>query len=252
MHSCFNLTYQVVVLIGLGSSAFDISRDLVGLAKEVHVATRIEAKGIFGKHPIYHNLWLHPMVKFRLYMEHQYNSHHDKEFAYKYHFPFLDTGGEVSVDDNRVGPLYKHVFPPTLAPRISFVGLTRYVIPFFVFELQSKWIAGILSGRISIPSKEMMMEDTKALYLELEAKGVPKRYTHKIHDFKNLSSPFEYEDWLAAQCGCPPTEEWRKRMLFATIARVFKQMETYRNEWDDDNLVLEAYDDFSKIITSNP
>jgi len=44
-------------------------------------------------------------------------------FRYKYHFPFLETNGIVSVDDNRVGPLYKHVFPPHLAPWLSFVGL---------------------------------------------------------------------------------------------------------------------------------
>ena len=42
---------------------------------------------------------------------------------YKYYFPFLDTKGEVTVDDNRVGPLYKHVFPPALAPGLSFIGL---------------------------------------------------------------------------------------------------------------------------------
>lgn len=44
-------------------------------------------------------------------------------FRYKYYFPFLDTKGEVTVDDNRVGPLYKHVFPPALAPGLSFIGL---------------------------------------------------------------------------------------------------------------------------------
>lgn len=27
------------------------------------------------------------------------------------------------VDDNCVGPLYKHVFPPALAPWLSFIGL---------------------------------------------------------------------------------------------------------------------------------
>jgi len=35
----------------------------------------------------------------------------------------------VTVDDNRVGPLYKHVFPPALAPWLSFVGLPWKVVP---------------------------------------------------------------------------------------------------------------------------
>lgn len=50
-------------------------------------------------------------------------------FRYKYEFPFLETRGVVTVDDNRVGPLYKHVFPPALAPWLSFVGLPWKVVP---------------------------------------------------------------------------------------------------------------------------
>lgn len=47
---------------------------------------------------------------------------------YMYDFPFLETNGVVTVDDNRVGPLYKHVFPPELAPWLSFVGLPWKVV----------------------------------------------------------------------------------------------------------------------------
>ena len=45
-------------------------------------------------------------------------------------------------------------------------------------ELQRKWIAGILSNRISLPSKVEMMEDVKALYSSLETSGTPKHYAH--------------------------------------------------------------------------
>ncbi|XP_021722028.1 flavin-containing monooxygenase FMO GS-OX-like 3 isoform X4 [Chenopodium quinoa] len=168
---------KVVVVIGLSSSATDISREIARSAKEVHVTTRSKAAGKlgkFGKHDIFHNLWLHPMIE---------RAHEDGKVSfqdgstvfadiilhctgYKQHFPFLDTNGVVSVDDNRVGPLYKHI------------------LSFFVYELQSKWVAGVLSGRISLPSEEKMMEDVEAFYSKLDAKGVPKRYTHKIHDVK--------------------------------------------------------------------
>lgn len=43
--------------------------------------------------------------------------------GYSYSFPFLEGAGIVSVEDNRVGPLYQHVFPPAHAPFLSFVGL---------------------------------------------------------------------------------------------------------------------------------
>lgn len=46
---------------------------------------------------------------------------------YKYNYPFLETNGIVSVDDNSVGSLYKHVFPPVLAPGLSFVGIPQKV-----------------------------------------------------------------------------------------------------------------------------
>jgi len=47
-------------------------------------------------------------------------------FRYRYHFPFLDLDG-LAVDDNRVGPLYGHVFPPKYAPSLSFVGVPSKV-----------------------------------------------------------------------------------------------------------------------------
>ena len=43
--------------------------------------------------------------------------------GYRYHFPFLDLEELIVDEDNCVGPLYKHVFPPKYAPSLSFVGL---------------------------------------------------------------------------------------------------------------------------------
>lgn len=52
---------------------------------------------------------------------------------YSYAFPFLDTKGIVVVDDDRVGPLYEHTFPPSLAPSLSFIGIPRKVITSHLF-----------------------------------------------------------------------------------------------------------------------
>ncbi|KAK4557925.1 hypothetical protein RGQ29_007602 [Quercus rubra] len=163
---------QVVVLIGNSASAFDISRDLVGVAKEVHIAARTVKCETFGKQPAYDNLWLHPMV-----------------------------------------------------------------ITFPMFELQSKWIAGVLSNRITLPSQEEMMEDVKALYSSLEASGTPKRETHALDD-----KQVKYNNWLADQCGCPAYEDWRMEMYYATIKGRLANLESYRDEWETQHLVLQAYD----------
>lgn len=49
-----------------------------------------------------------------------------------------------------------------------------------MFELQSKWIAGVLSNRLTLPSQQEMMEDVEAFYSSLEVSGTPKRYTHNM------------------------------------------------------------------------
>lgn len=44
--------------------------------------------------------------------------------SYHYSFPFLRSFSPgLSISNNRVGPLYKHVFPPQLAPGLSLLGL---------------------------------------------------------------------------------------------------------------------------------
>ncbi|XP_043715357.1 flavin-containing monooxygenase FMO GS-OX-like 5 isoform X2 [Telopea speciosissima] len=211
---------QVVVLIGSSSSASDISRDIASVAKEVHIAARSFTDETMRKQPGYENIWFHSMIK---------SAHEDGTIVfqdgssalpdvvlhctgYKYHFPFLQTRDIVNVDDNCVGPLYKHVFPPLLAPWLSFIGL---------------------------PWKEEMMEDVKNFYSKLEAAGVPKRYTHNMGDYQ-----FEYDDWLATECGCPVSEEWRKQMYDATGRNRHAQPETYRDVWEDQHLILQANEDF--------
>ncbi|ESW29329.1 hypothetical protein PHAVU_002G061500 [Phaseolus vulgaris] len=242
---------KVIVLIGGSSSAVDICRDIATVAKEVHIAVRSLEEDKQGKVPGHENMWLHSMID---------TVHEDGTVVfqdgnavganfiihctgYNYDFPFLETNGEVTVDDNCVGPLYKHVFPPALAPWLSFVGLPWKIVPFPMFELQSKWIAGILSNRIALPSKEEMVEDIEVFYSSLEATGTPKRYTHNMALLQ-----WDYNNWIADQCGLPYFEEWRKQMYMATSKNRALRPESYRDEWEDDDLVLQAQQDFADYL----
>lgn len=243
----------MVVIIGYHPSGMDISRDIAGVAKEVHVAIRSPPPEMQSTTAIA-NLWLHSMIE---------RAEEDGTVAfqdgsrlkadaivhctgYKYNFPFLgktDATAGIYVDDNRVGPLYKHVFPPKLAPHISFIGLNFKAIPFPLFHLQSNWVAGVLSGRIELPSQEEMMQDVAAFYSEMEARGCPKGHTHELG-----SCMFEYEDWLAEQCGLEKFEEWRKVMNNTARMNFSDHPESYRDEWDDDHLVAQAHQDFRKYL----
>lgn len=242
---------QVVIVIGASASAFDISRDIASMAEEVHIADRSAPASTCKKQPGYDNLWLHSMIDHAQEdgtVVFQDGSSIKADVimhctGYLYDFPFLGDDSTITVDDNCVDPLYKHIFPPEVAPHLSFIGLPWKVIPFPLFELQSKWVGRVLSGRIKLPSKDKMVEDVKAFYLKLEALGWPKRYTHNFSNFQ-----FDYDDWLAEQCGHPPIEEWRKQMYVANAMNKAARPESYRDEWDDDHLVAEANEDFKKFL----
>ncbi|KAK4795229.1 hypothetical protein SAY86_013223 [Trapa natans] len=226
---------QVVVLIGSGLSSMDISLEIAPISKEVHLAVRDPSKmAMLGHRLGLSNTWLHPTIKHAqedgaVVFEDGTSTYADVILhctGYKYHFPFLEKDLMVSVDDNRVGPLYKHVFPPILAPWLSFIGLPSKGVPFPLSEIQSKWVAGVLSGRISLPSVKEMMEDADTFYAKLEAAGVPKRHTHVI-----FTSLVEYNDWLADQCGIPGMDEREKMMLFAAHENFLARPATFRDEW---------------------
>ncbi|XP_049933272.1 flavin-containing monooxygenase FMO GS-OX-like 5 isoform X2 [Nymphaea colorata] len=243
---------KVVVLIGSAASATDISRDIAPVAKEVHVSSRSASDETTKSQTGYNNMWLHPMIQGTLEDGTVIFNDGTSVIAdvilhctgYKYYFPFLDTNVIVTVDDNRVGPLYKHIFPPSLAPSLSFIGIPWKVVPFPLFELQSKWVAGILSGRIALPTEQEMMDDVEAFYTQLKATGYPKRYTHNMDGYQ-----FEYDDWLATQCGYPKVENWRRKMYAEASKRRRTQPETYRDEWDDHDLVLQAQEHFLSLKT---
>ncbi|PHU14697.1 Flavin-containing monooxygenase FMO GS-OX-like 3 [Capsicum chinense] len=184
-----SVTWTVVVVIGGATSANDISREIAEVAKGVHISSRSALsestpKKLHG----YENLWLHSMIEVVGTDDGVRFQDGSKVYAdiilhytgYKYHFPFLETNGIVTVDDNRVGPLYKDIFPPAFALSLSFFGLLGKLLGFPRCELQSKWIAGILSGRISLLSKKDMIADIDAIYSSLDASNIPKWYTHNV------------------------------------------------------------------------
>ncbi|VAI11287.1 unnamed protein product [Triticum turgidum subsp. durum] len=109
---------QVVMVIGYQPSGMDISRDIAGVAKEVHVAMRLEPPDQMHTTTAtsHANLWLHSCT-----IEH---AEEDGSLVFQDGSRIkadVILHCAISVDDNRVGLLYKHVFPPILAPHISFI-----------------------------------------------------------------------------------------------------------------------------------
>ncbi|KAK4568126.1 hypothetical protein RGQ29_003767 [Quercus rubra] len=185
---------EVVVVVGNSLSGQDISMELVEVAKEIYLSSKSlniseGLSKILSKHDTLH---LRPQIE---------SLHEDGRVlfvdgtwviadtiiyctGYSYTFPFLDTKGIVAVDDDRVGPLYEHTFPPSLAPSLSFMGIPRKIIGFPFFESQAIWIAQLLSGKRTLPSWDDMMQSIKDFYHSRDLAGVPKHYTHDIAEFE--------------------------------------------------------------------
>jgi hypothetical protein len=134
-----------------------------------------------------------------------------------------------------VKPVYQHVFPPSLAPSLSFVGLPHKVLPFPLFQFQAKWIAMVLSGKVKLPPTNEMTESIEAFYDQCEAFGKPM---HQWHDLGDIE--FKYLDWLADQSGSEHLESWRSKMKNIAFQHLFNNPDTYQNQWPDEDLHQEA------------
>ncbi|KAI3674959.1 hypothetical protein L2E82_51770 [Cichorium intybus] len=193
---------QIVVVIGSGPSAMDLSREIATVAKEVHMSSRSPHVKV-SKLEKFSNLWQHAKIDCiekdgKVKFEDGLSIDADIIFhctGYKFHVPFLKTNDIVSVQEKCVGPLYKHVFPPKLAPRLSFVGLPDKSLTFLIIECQSKWIAKALSMKLSLPSENEMLRDVEEHYRDLKEKGLSEAYTHSF-EFET-----DYIDWVSSQFG---------------------------------------------------
>ncbi|XP_022738111.1 flavin-containing monooxygenase FMO GS-OX-like 9 [Durio zibethinus] len=234
---------EVVVIVGSSQSGQDISMEIVEVAKEVYMSARSlditeGLSKVISKHQ---NLHLHSQIE--CLQEDGMVQFGDGSCViadtiiyctgYSYTLPFLDTKGIVVIDDNRVGPLFEHTFPPSLAPSLSFVGIPRKLIGFPFFESQAKWIAQVLSGKRRLPSWDDMMQSIKEFYHSRELAGIPKYNTHDLADF-------QYCDKYADYSESPHLEEWRKQLCMSSIVNSIANLETYRDSWDDDELLQEA------------
>lgn len=91
------------------------------------------------------------------------------------------------------------------------------VVPFPQVELQSRWVAYVLSGAAALPPRADMEAHAAAFYASLAAAGTAQRYTHRMAG----SLQWDYSRWLAQQCGEAEAEAvagslaWREQLYSA-------------------------------------
>ncbi|KAL7083330.1 hypothetical protein ACP275_14G154600 [Erythranthe tilingii] len=234
---------QIVVVIGDGPSAKDISLEISKVAKEVRLSSRSPNIKV-SRLDFADNMWQHSKIDYvdekgEVKFEDGASIHADIILhctGYKYDFPFLKTGGIVTVDDNRVGPLYKHIFPPKLAPTLSFVGLPyNSGVVFLMIDLQAKWIAHILSGKRNLPSEEEMLSEVEEYYRKMDEKRIPKHHTHSLVHKNIPTSQLDYLDWLASEVGLAGVDEQTRFIQKCYLKYVIENGGWRNREWEFDN-----------------
>ncbi|PVH63588.1 hypothetical protein PAHAL_2G062800 [Panicum hallii] len=224
---------EAVVVVGCGESGLDIATELCGVAKEVHlVAKSVEdattpspmMSKLLANHA---GIRLHPPVD-RL-REDGTVAFADGSVAvadtviyctgYTYSIPFLDTAGLVTVDGSRVGPLYEHTFPPSLAPSLSFIGVPMRVFAPWFFEAQARWVALALSGRAAQPPEEEML---RAVLEDYHTHAIPAVDRNEVFQFVYRHSDL------------PRMEEWKLELFLTGIMNAMDDRVAFRDRDDDD------------------
>lgn len=161
--------------------------------------------------------------------------------GYRYAYPWLPAG-VVDIEEGRVSHLYNHIFPPQHAPTLAFVGLIVRSVRFFQFEMQGRYIARCLSGRVKPPSKSSMWDDIATYYARVQGAGVPMRYVHSQGKGHSPDSMWEYNDKLARLCGPDVvlSEPWRIALSALSFNFIFNRPDSFRDQWTAEE--VEAYE----------
>merc|ERR1719469_1220871 len=104
--------------------------------------------------------------------------------GYEYSFPFLSPGCDVTVHNRQVKPLYKHLIHTT-HPSLCFIGIPVQILPFPQFNLQVQLFVNSLLGKVKLPSKEKMDQDTeKEHQWKANELGKQQKHFHKMGDLQ--------------------------------------------------------------------
>ncbi|XP_047480710.1 flavin-containing monooxygenase FMO GS-OX5-like isoform X4 [Penaeus chinensis] len=118
--------------------------------------------------------------------------------GYEYTFPFLTKECNVTIEDNVVKPLYKHLIHSTF-PSLAFIGIPFQICPFPLFDFQVQFFLKTVTGAYALPSKEEMNEFVQKDFEGHCNFGQPSKHFHKMG---NIQWP--YNDQLAQMSGIAP------------------------------------------------
>jgi hypothetical protein len=230
-----NYRDQRVVVLGARASGIDIALEIGKCAREVYLCARgVERRqSFFGRK----NLSLGPSIES---LEKGSTAVLSDESrieeigtllyctGYEYRLPFLDPAGVaspvVTVDDNWIHPLFLDLLAAR-APTLGMIGLGNHIVPFPQYELQAKFYARMLAGRVAVPERVERERLAGLRVAEQRASGVAQRYFLQQGD-----AQFAYNDELARRSGVELLPPSFKEVYKAVEQARFRDPENYRDK----------------------
>lgn len=144
--------------------------------------------------------------------------------GYKYSFPFLTDECKITVDDNHIEPLYKHMINIE-HPTMCLIGIPFNVCAFQMFDLQVRYFLQSMNGSMMLPSKEEMYADTAMEMAKRWERGYTKRQAHMMGpDQANY-----YTD-LAASANIEPIAPVIVKLREESAKRIAEDLINFRND----------------------
>jgi dimethylaniline monooxygenase (N-oxide forming) len=118
-------------------------------------------------------------------------------FCTGFDFPTWPFFGSRSVSRS----LYRRILDPELGPSIAFVGFARPAIGAIppIAEMQARWVAQVLAGRISVPDADRMRAEIAS-----EEAWTRDAFPKDHEQLPYIVAHARYMDELAVDLGCMP------------------------------------------------
>ncbi|CAL8126528.1 unnamed protein product [Orchesella dallaii] len=186
-----------VIVLGAGPSAIDISIELVEFASQVILSCN-ESRCAMPNKILIHS----PVTSAK---ENSFITATGNEIecdvlllcsGYVYDFPFLSPDCGITVEEGKyIYPLYRHMIN-AMFPTMILIGIPFTVCPFPQFDCQIRYFLQVIKGKLTLPSKDEMLQEIKKEERERLENKVPLKHSHKFGD-----KQWEYNIQLAKEAG---------------------------------------------------
>ncbi|XP_066152346.1 senecionine N-oxygenase-like isoform X2 [Euwallacea fornicatus] len=219
---------QRVLVVGAGPSGLDLTLHISGVAEHVVLSHRMSE--LKTQYPA--NVEIRPDVQRIL-------NFNKVEFVdgscccfdailfctgYRYSFPFLHESCEITIDDNHIQPLYKHMIHIE-RPTMCFVGIPFNVCTFQMFDLQARYYCKYLEGSMSLPSAREMRMHTQQDLENRKAKGYTKRQMHMMGPDQE-----SYYNDLAQEADTAPIPPVLIKLRDLSVKRLYDDLLNFRED----------------------